>query len=270
MEPRTLRYKKADLHYGVKGEGPAIVLLHGFGEDGSIWKEQFHAFPGYRLIVPHLPGSGLSEMQADMSIEGLADAVNAILLEEKVHQCILLGHSMGGYIVLAIAERYRNKILGFGLVHSTAYADSEEKIATRRKGIAFIKEHGASAFLRTSIPNLYSTASKVSHPELIESHLLTSHRFSDAALITYYESMIARPDRTAVLRDTIVPVLFVLGREDSAIPLIDGLQQCHLPLQSHVHLLEESGHMGMVEEAAKTNACLNSFVTCLIKPLKTA
>ncbi|HEX8350111.1 MAG TPA: alpha/beta hydrolase, partial [Hymenobacter sp.] len=147
MEPRTLRYKEAHLHYLVKGEGPAVVLLHGFGEDATIWERQFDSFPGYRLFVPHLPGSGGSEMGADMSMEGMAEAMHALLIAEAATPCLLLGHSMGGYVALAFAEHYPEALLGFGLIHSSAFADSEEKVATRRKSILFIQEHGAAAFL---------------------------------------------------------------------------------------------------------------------------
>jgi pimeloyl-ACP methyl ester carboxylesterase len=73
--------------------------------------------------------------------------------------------------------------------------------------------------------------------------------------------MIARPDRTEVLKKTKLPVLFIMGREDQAVPMEDSLKQCHLPEISYVEILENSGHMGMVEEKEAVNKFLVDFIT---------
>ncbi|HEY0042602.1 MAG TPA: alpha/beta hydrolase, partial [Flavisolibacter sp.] len=176
---------------------------------------------------------------------------------------VLIGHSMGGYVTLAFAEKYPTALNAFGLFHSTAFADSEEKKETRRKGIAFIEEHGAYEFLKTATSNLYAPVTKAEKGQLIDEHLKTVRNADGAALVTYYQSMIKRPDRTAVLKNSRVPVLFVMGRHDNAVPLSDGLKQCHLPQLSYIELLEHAGHMGMVEEAEQTNAILNMFMKSL-------
>lgn len=196
-----------------------------------------------------------------MSLEGLADAVHAMLQHEGLQTCIMIGHSMGGYITLAFAEKYGHLLQGFGLFESSAFADTDEKISTRRKGIAFIQEHGAYNFLKTSIPNLYSPATKQDNPALIEQQLQTGQRFSNEALIAYYEAMIQRLDRTEVLRRSTVPVLFVLGKHDTAVPLQAGLVQCHLPQIAYIHVLEHSGHMGMVEEPERSNTILSQYLS---------
>ena len=84
---------------------------------------------------------------------------------------------MGGYITLAFAEKYPGQLSALGLFHSSAFADSEEKKAIRRKGIDFIKQHGAFEFLKTSTPNLFSPQTKDEHPELIDEQLATIHNF---------------------------------------------------------------------------------------------
>ena len=173
---------------------------------------------------------------------------------------MLIGHSMGGYITLAYADKYPDDLAAFGLFHSTAFPDTEEKKETRRKGIAFVENYGAYEFLKTAIPNMYGPATKEARPQLIEGHLQSLQQFSKAALIAYYESMIKRPDRTHVLKQNKIPVLFVLGKHDAAVPFQDGLQQVHLPGIAHVHILEDSGHMGMCEEVEKSNKLLQEFV----------
>ena len=262
MEARNLDINGKKIHSRTNGEGDTIMLVHGFGEDGSIWKNQYAIFPG-RVIVPDLPGSGHSEMVSDMSVEGMAETLNAILEKENIAQCILIGHSMGGYITLAFAEKYPQKLKGFGLFHSSAFADNDAKKETREKGIAFIKQHGGKAFLDTLIPNLYSQPTKGEHPELLKAHLAQAADLSPESLIAYYKAMIQRPDRTEVLKQSEVPVLFIFGKEDQAVPMEDGLKQCHLPKTSVVEILEKTGHMGMIEETPLANRYLVEYYSLI-------
>lgn len=249
------------LFYREKGDGPCVVLLHGFGETGSVWEAQFEALSQYRLLVPDLPGSGRSGMIADRSMDGLAEAIYQLLLALDVKKCVLIGHSMGGYVALAFWEKHPEMLAGVGLFHSTAYADSDEKKATRQKGIQFIEQNGAWKFLQTTTPNMYSPASRENNPGLIESHLQTVKEASAATLTAYYLSMMERPDRSALLQQNKIPVLFVIGKHDAAVPPEDALKQAHLPALAHVHLLESSGHMGMREEPEKSNQLLQQFLS---------
>ena len=180
-------------------------------------------------------------------------------LEGREAVCII-GHSMGGYITLAFAEKYPEYGSAFGLFHSTAFADSDEKKTTRRKGIKFIKQKGAFEFLKTATPNLFSQQTKNENPELIEKQIASLNNFSSEALVSYYEAMMQRPDRTDVLRKAAVPVLFIMGKHDVAIPVEDGLKQCQLPEKSYFHILHQSGHMGMLEEPDKSNLILENFL----------
>jgi pimeloyl-ACP methyl ester carboxylesterase len=246
--------------YNKEGDGETVVLLHGFGENSNVWKNQQPALASYQLIIPDLPGTGPSEMISDMSMEGLAEVVKRILEVENINKCILIGHSMGGYIALAFAEKYPGMLTGLGLFHSTALADTEEKINARKKGIQFIKDNGAYPFLKNMIPGLYSEESKQSKTYLIDQHLEESKSFSKEALITYYESMIKRPERTNVLKTSTVPVLFIAGKDDVAVPLDDILTQSHLAEVSFIYILEQSGHMGMAEEIEKANQILVTFI----------
>ena len=130
------------IHYKLVGKGTPVLLLHGFGEDSSIWNEQIKALENNcLLIVPDLPGTGASEWNnvnskgsmanpSLFTIDQLSESVYAILQNEHISQCYLLGHSMGGYITLAYAKKYSTTLKGFGLIHSTAFADSEEKKRT--------------------------------------------------------------------------------------------------------------------------------------------
>jgi pimeloyl-ACP methyl ester carboxylesterase len=250
---------------------------------------------GFRFIIPELPGCG-SDIIDDMSMEGMAevlkeildkeaspnpsiggalDSANSISTIEKTisviagsenpplegREACIIGHSMGGYILLALAEKYPELISALGLFHSTAFADSEEKKAVRQKGIEFINKNGAFEFIKTTTPNLFSPNSKEQIPNFIKEYIESLDTFSPEALVKYYQSMMQRPDRTDVIRKTKAPVLMVMGKHDMAVPLNDGLKQCHLPEKVYIHILRHSGHMGMLEEPATTNCILEKFLT---------
>ena len=167
-----------------------------------------------------------------------------------------MGAQIGTGAGLAFAEKYPNLLKGFGLFHSTAYADDKEKKQTRRKAIEFIKSNGAYAFLRTSTPNLFLGKE---HLKEMEDIIEEGKNFNADALIQYYRAMINRPDRIDVLKQFNKPVLFIIGEKDSVVPLNASLEQCHLPTISHVHILD-TGHMGMIEESNKSMRFIKSFL----------
>lgn len=249
------------IYYLDIGKGNTIVLLHGFGEDSQIWNRQIALLSqNYRLIVPDLPGSGNSSMLSTPdTIEAYATAIEALLNHLSVNKCIILGHSMGGYITLAFAEAYPERLLGWGLIHSTAFADSEEKKLNRQRGIELMQQYGAYAFLRNTIPNLFAESFKKQEPEVLDQLIESAKAFTAEACCAYYKAMQLRPDRTQVLSGSKTPVLFVLGTEDVAAPLNDLLQQVHLPPTAYIHILENVGHMGMLEATDEVNMRIAAF-----------
>lgn len=260
---KQFQYNGSAIYYNVTGKGPAVVLLHGFAEDGNIWNEQISFLQQHcQLIVPDLPGSGKSDLlkKENVTIEDYATCLNALLEHEGIGRCIVLGHSMGGYITLAFAEMFPAKLTGFGFVHSTAFADSEDKKNTRKKGIKFIEEHGVYPFLKSSTPNLFSDQYKKEHSERIAALIEQGKNFTKEALIQYYNAMIKRPDRTRVLQKSKVPVLFIIGSEDVAAPPEDLLKQVHLPKVSYIHIIKDVGHMSMWEKPSELNDHLLEFI----------
>ena len=258
---KKIIYQHSVISYHVSGNGKPVLLVHGFGEDHTVWRHQVAALQAeVQLIVPDLPGTGGSDLIADMTMEGMAEVLHAIIHEENLEPCIVIGHSMGGYITLALVEKYWNHVAAFGLFHSTTYADSEEKIANRRKSIAFVKEQGAFAFLKTSIPNLFSEETRRHQPELVAAQISSMTNFSAEALVSYYEAMIRRPDRTALLLSASMPVLFIIGENDTAVSPEDALKQSHIPGKSYIYWLSHTAHMGMLEEPELANRYVKEFL----------
>ena len=244
------------------GTGKPVLLIHGFGEDGSIFDAQSDFLKEYcRVIIPDLPGSGLSAFNNELiTIADFAAAIKFILEKEQIPACILLGHSMGGYITLSFAENYPDLLKGFGFIHSTAFADSEEKKENRRRSIQLIETYGAYSFLKNSLPNLFSAAFKEAFPGKIVSLTEKGKLFSNQALQQYSVTMMNREDKTTVLKKAAVPVLFICGDQDVAAPLNDLKQQFPLPECSYIHILENVGHMGMWEAPEKLNNFLHEFI----------
>ena len=282
---KSFPYQNANITYRIEGKGKPVVLLHGFGEDSHIWDKQVAFLKAHcLLIVPDLPGTGessllglesevrsLESVKTNTSdsrlltpdyttIEDYANCIHALLKHERIEACTMLGHSMGGYITLAFAEKYPTQLTAFGLVHSTAYADSDEKKKNRERSIAMIGEYGAYAFLKTTIPNLFGAAFKETHPEKVEELVLASQAFSKEALQQYTLAMMNRPDMTGVLKSNRLPVLFVIGTVDIAAPMNDVLEQTKLTIHPTVHVLKNIGHMGMWEATDDMNEHLLAFI----------
>ncbi len=288
---KSFSYQNAIISYTIEGRGKPVVLLHGFGEDSNVWKYQVAFLKEHcLLIIPDLPGSGKSSLLSlvpstrdgvrrlesekndqstpvsrlltpgYISINDYADCIKALLQHEKVPSCIMLGHSMGGYITLAFAEKYPSLLNGFGLVHSTAYADSEEKKLAREKGIATMEKYGSYPFLKNTIPNLFSKRFKELHADQVNKLIEASKDFSKEALQQYYRAMMLRPDRTSALLSNWLPVLFVMGTEDVAAPLDEVIKQASLPCISYIYVLQDTGHMGMWEAPEELNQQLLFFI----------
>lgn len=271
MTDNKILYQQSSIFYRSVGKGKKVMLLHGFAEDGRIWDNQIDFLKNdFRLLIPDIPGSGQSEFIQNGDIAIYAEVIRAILADdfekEKDNEpevVTLIGHSMGGYIALAFAEKYPQLLASFGLFHSTAFADNEDKKLARTKAIQFIKEHGSFPFLQTSIPGLFTETFTAEHSIVVNELINQSKGFNPLSLIQYYEAMIQRPDRTEILKEFKNPILFIIGEKDAIIPLQSSLQQCYLPAQADVHVLKNSAHMGMLEETEKSNKIIFNFLKFL-------
>lgn len=222
----------------------AVVLLHGFGEDATIWSGYVPFLQkDFYMIVPEY--ARLSNLK---SIEDYADFVEKEVTSKGFEKCVIIGHSMGGYIALAFAEKYPEKVLGLGLFHSTAFADSDEKKAARDKNVEFLKTHGAEAFIKVSTPNLYAEAFAKKYPEIIQKHIEATSTLPVEALIAGMTAMRDRPDRKHVLKSLRCPVMFIIGEKDKSVNPADAKAQIMVPKFFSSSILDEVGHMGMVEE----------------------
>lgn len=249
------------ISYSLQGSGPVLLLVHGFAFDRTIWEGLLPELSaGYRVLCIDLPGFGDSTLDQPYSMDRLADVFNAVLVAEGIAECVLIGHSMGGYAALAFAARFPDKLRGIGLCHSHPFADSPAKKENRRRSGALIEKRGHERFVREMIPNLFADSFAKAHPGLIAQLTERALSFPAAAYTTGLEAMSRRPDRAALLAAfPQLPWLFIIGEADDFVPL-DALKEAALiPDIASVVLLPSVGHMSMFEAPQQIGQRIKEF-----------
>lgn len=257
----SLRWRDGQLNYSQAGKGTPVILVHGFCEDSYIWEDLRRDLleENYRVICVDLPGFRHSTPQGDR-IADYAEAVLAVATELKLEQFVLLGHSMGGYTALAVAEQKPECLLGLGLIHSHPYADSPEKGESRLKSVTFIERYGHEMYVKQLVPKLFAPRFAMSHRFLVDKLIFRAARYPLAGIANALRAMAARPDRSGVLSDLACPVLFINGELDEAVPENFRRDQLPLPAKAQIHTFPKVAHMGMFEAAREVELAVRKFV----------
>lgn len=263
---RTIHVDGHIVHYRDEGRdnSKTLVLLHGFMQSLDVWSSYVLTYMHkMRVVTIDLPGHGLTDTFAEVhTMDFMASIVKRVLDEVAVDQCVMVGHSMGGYVALAFAERYPYNLRGLGLINSHALPDSEAQRAVRETVCCQVMENRAS-YVVGFIPTLFSEANRTAFSQDIKD-------LSDQCLETRTESIIAaqrgmmqRGSGIATLGHLEVPVLFVYGKRDSRIPVELALSQTLIPAHAEILLMERAGHMSFIEEREYVKPRIANFVdTC--------
>jgi pimeloyl-ACP methyl ester carboxylesterase len=259
----TFLYNNKKIAFEKKGEGPAMVFLHGFCEDQSMWHSLGALADdwGITFISIDLPGFGQSDTITSCSIEEMADIVHTFCQTQQHDRIALMGHSMGGYVALAFAEKYPQLLSGLGIIHSHPYEDSEAKKEARQKSIAFIEKKGSASYVRQLIPKLFPPEYAVSYPQIVQPLVEKALAYDPRGIMNALAAMKNRPDRTEVLASLEVPVLFIVGALDELESSEKLIGQTHLPHVASIHILEQVGHMGIFEAPDRINQVVSDFAT---------
>lgn len=246
------------IHYNKTGKGNCIILIHGFCENSTCFSEQvFFLKNHFTVITPDLPGFGKSLPLENTSMGKMADEIFNTLKTENISSCVMLGHSMGGYVTLAFAKKYSQYLKGFGLLHSTAFADSNERKLKRDQAIRIIEEKGAEVYVKNFIPPLFSNYFQ--NKNVIADFINEGLRTTSEGLIHALNAMKNREDSMAFLNETNLPVFFCAGKNDTIIPEKDIFYQASSCRQSEIIYLQHSAHMGFVEEKEKCSSAIQKF-----------
>lgn len=247
------------IHFFDKGSGQPLVLLHGFCESGQMWNhfaEKLSA--SFHILCPDLPGFGDSPIGGDqISLEEVAVQLEEWMEDNQIHDSIVIGHSLGGYVALALLDLMGNRIKAVGLFHSTAFPDDKDKKGMRNRTITFLKKFGVEKFVTSFVPSLFPESRREELATEIDSAIKDARRSSLDGLIAYAGAMRDRKDRVEVLRNFAGPKLLIAGTEDGAVKIEASRAQQNA--FSHYVELQGVGHMGMVEEREKTLEVVREF-----------
>jgi pimeloyl-ACP methyl ester carboxylesterase len=260
---QSVPFLKSNVYFEDIGSGKIIVLLHGYLENMEIWTDFAQRLAkNFRVISIDIPGHGKSGKVKEVhDFDTMAEAINNVLTFLHIDKCFMVGHSMGGYIALSFMAKYRYKLNGLCLFHSTPFADTDEKKANRDREISTIKEGKREILFNTNIPKSFATdnlnkmAAEVSRAKEIAA------KNDDEGIIALLEGMKIRTNKQDLLKETGLPILFILGRKDNYIPydLLRTIAQ--RTATGEILTLENSGHMGFVEEPEVCLETLSSFVS---------
>lgn len=255
---KTLLYKNTKISYTDSGEGTTIILLHGFLENKKMWKDYVLLFSeNYRVISIDLLGHGESECLGYVhEMEDNAKAVNEVLEHLKIKKVIILGHSMGGYVSLAFAELYPEKLQKLVLLNSTSKEDSPEKKINRTRAIKTVKQNYVN-FVSLAISNLFSEDNRERLANEIEKVKTEALKTPLQGIVASLEGMKIRKDRENLLKQKLFPVLLILGKKDPVLNYDESISQIE---NTTVELVSfEDGHMSQIENKEELKKVLSDF-----------
>ena len=253
-----LQHKGVSIFYEDQGKGSVVVLLHGFLENRLMWKDvSKELVKRHRIISIDLLGHGQTECLGYVhSMELMAEAVYAVVKSLRLRKMILVGHSMGGYVSLAFAEKYPQMVKGLCLMNSTAQADSEERKELRSRANKMVQTNFEN-MVRMSVGNLFKPESLDLFAEDVlwvkEEALKTPVQGYMACM----EGMRIRSDRTAILH-TLRRVFYVIGKHDPVLEADSVIKEAKSVQADYVVL--NRGHMSHIENKEELIASLVHFV----------
>jgi 3-oxoadipate enol-lactonase len=260
----TITANGVDLNVLIAGEGPAIVLVHGFPLDHTMWRGQIdHLAKSRRVIAPDLRGFGGSGAvdPAGVSMETFADDLAALLDALNISEPVCLcGLSMGGYIALAFVRKYRDRLSSLILCDTKATADDAAAKKVREQTALKVLENGPDMLAEAMAEKLFAESTRQQQPEVvkeIQDVIRATRRESVAAAS---RGMAARPDSTDLLPSIDLPTLVLVGEHD-AITTSDEMRAMStaLPRATFVEIAD-AGHMAPLERPDAVNAAIDHFL----------
>ncbi|MFA8300695.1 MAG: alpha/beta fold hydrolase [Hyphomicrobiales bacterium] len=261
MNNKHILFKKAKIVYTVQGQGDVVFLVHGFLSSKQTWNyigEQLAR--DYKVVCIDLPGFGESECIAlhhTMSL--MAEVIHQVCLEENIINMVVAGHSMGGYVSLALADKYPDLVKGLLLFHSHASADTDEVKENRRRTVNIVKNDGLK-FINNFTYELYAPENVEALDDIIKANIDNANNAPKDGIVAALTGMAERNDHLKLLMDFNKPIGFIAGKQDSRIPLAKTLAQIGLVKHAEILVLDECGHMGMDEKPEECYKFLKGFV----------
>lgn len=244
------------------GKGFPVVFIHGFCESNHIWESISKELSSdFRIICPDLPGFGQSPLPVkDFSLEEIGDTLVEWLRSIGVHQCIVIGHSLGGYISLEILRKYPDMVKAIGLFNSSAFEDTADKKENRNKLIEFIKGYGVEPFLKTFVPSLFYPKTADSYRDIISDISKKGLSIQSDSVTKYAAAMRDRKDGIDLLKTYHDRILLIAGEFDQNVPLEKSREMEKILDEGNTHIIPESAHMSLFEQSEMCYGIIREFV----------
>ena len=259
---KYFHYQGKKIFYSDEGNGPAIILVHGYLETGDVWSSfKTSLSPYFRVLTVDMPGHGLSDMYSEVhSMEFLADTINGLMNANGMEKAFLVGHSLGGYVALAFLELYPERLSGYCLFHSHPLADSAEALEKREREIVIVRGGKKYLMYPDNVRRMFAEDNLEKFSAAFENSKRIASEISAEGIVAVLRGMMARPSRLSLMEEGRVPCLWILGQLDNYIPWKEIQEKIGLPGNCRVEVLENSGHMGFVEEADRSAMIIKDFV----------
>lgn len=264
MQTEKVNIDGINIAYARRGRGPALVLIHGYPLDHTIWDELAPLLePHFDLIIPDLRGFGGSDvMEADDSITEYASDISGLLDRLRVKRAFLAGHSMGGYVALAIAREYEQRVAGLAMVSSQMAADAPERREGRYATAKQVLEQGVEPVIESMAPKLSV------EPRIQEFARAVISRQPPLGIFSALYAMADRPDSSEVFASFPFPVVIVHGDADALIPVQRSREMKAALPSAHYVELPGSGHLPMMENPQAVGEALKFFASVKLKTVK--
>ncbi|MHB0756355.1 alpha/beta fold hydrolase [Polaribacter sp. M15] len=256
---KSITFKNAKISFSDVGKGTAVVLIHGFLENSTMWNKIIPEISKRnRVITIDLLGHGNSDCLGYVhSMELFAETVAAVLKHLRIRKCILVGHSLGGYVALAFAEKYPKKIKGMCLLNSTSNEDDKERKKLRLRANKMIQKNFTN-MVRLSFANLFGPNSKHKHQYEIDLALQEALKTPLQGYIAANEGMRIRPNRNSVLADNDFKKQIIIGKNDPVLDYEKSLEEAVKTNSEDV--VFSNGHMSHIENTEELIKTLNDFL----------
>ena len=241
-----LHHKGINIFYTDSGTGVPVVLLHGFLENSTMWDAFIPVLSkNNRIICIDLLGHGQTDCLGYIhSMELMADIVKAVLNYLKISQTIIIGHSMGGYVALAFAEKNPKDVIGLCLMNSTANADSSERKKNRDRAIIAVKQN-YKTFVRIAVVNLFRPKNRRIFTKQIKFVKEEALKMPVQGIVAALEGMKIRKDREQLFKNSTSEKLMIISKKD---PVLDFKSLIKQTKNSNIKVVEfPDGHMSHVE-----------------------
>ena len=255
-----------EIAYYDNGAGNAIVFLHSFGHNKTLWFPQLTHYleKGYRVVAPDMPGHGDSTFDPrHHTVDTIAQSYIELLGLLGLERVILAGISMGGYIALRMWARKPGMIAAMVLSNTKAERDSEEIVARRRAQIASIQQQGLAEFIRTGAPRRLSPKTLEQRPWVLDSIMMMNFTVSAEANAATLDAMALKEDDTATLATIDVPTLITSGSDDIFIPKTSAGVLNERIRNSQLHVIQDTGHVSNLERPTEYNRVMDDFLASL-------